>query len=172
MAVPPPRSLRLALLVSLALNLLLAAALAVLWLDPQRSADPIGVGPIRVPHAEKLLRVMPEADRAIAGEVVERHRAGIRAQLPPLHAARRELRDAFAADQPDPARIDAALAQVRKREAAAARAVQAMLREIAEKVSPDGRRALVTALALHRGHHHDRGHRRRERDTEPESGDR
>ena len=114
MAVPAPRSLRFALLVSLALNLLLAAALAVVWLDPQRSADPIGVGPIRVPHAEKLLRVLPDADRPIAGEIVEKHRSGIRAQLPPLHAARRELRDAFNADPPDPARIDAALKEVRK----------------------------------------------------------
>jgi uncharacterized membrane protein len=169
MSVPPLRSIRFALLVSVALNVLLGAALAVLWLDLQR--DPIGVGPIRVPHAERLLHVLPEADQPIAREVIERHRAGIREQLPALRAARRELRDAFTAEPSDSQRIDVALEQVRKREAATARAVQAMLRDVAGRISPEGRRALTTALALHRGHHggDHRGRReRRERDERDE----
>ncbi len=163
MSVPPVRSIRFALLLSVAVNLVLAAALAVLGLDPQRATVSIGVGPIRVPHPERLLRVLPEADRPLAREVIERHRAGIREQLPALHTARRELRDAFTAEPTDSRRIDAALAQVREREAAAAAAVQAMLRDLAGRVSPEGRRALTTALALHRGHHGGDHRSRRER---------
>jgi uncharacterized membrane protein len=154
----PSSRVRIALLVSLALNLLLAATLAVLWLTPA-PREPRGRGPFHLPRIEVLERRLPEADRPLLREVMAQHQATIHPLLPQLHAARQELREALAAEPYDATRVAAAFAAVRAGEAAIGGAIQAMLTELAGRVSPQGRQMLARALSRH--HHHGRGERHR-----------
>jgi uncharacterized membrane protein len=155
---------RWVLLVSVALNLLLAAIVASSWLHHRGGRGHGSGGTVRLPRAEVLAQLLPEADGPAVRAAYGRHRDSIRPQLEPLWEARREVRAALDADPYDAQRAEAALATLREREAALATAVHALLMDLSANVSPEGRAAIAKLSTTRHGHGHRRGGRDESRD--------
>ncbi|HET7845739.1 MAG TPA: periplasmic heavy metal sensor [Xanthomonadales bacterium] len=149
---------RWVLLLSVALNLLLAAVVGSAWLHHRGGGHGIG-GSVRLPRGEVLEKALPEADRPALRAAYDRHRDDVRAKLGPLWEARREVRDALAAEPFDASRAATALATLREREGAVAAAVHGLLVDLSGSVSPEGRAAIAklssTRHGRHRRHHGD-----------------
>jgi len=144
------------LLLSVTLNVLLAAVVGSAWLH-HRGGGGHGIGgSVGLPRAEVLEKVLPEGDRPALRAAYDRHRDDIRPKLGVLWEARREVRESLGAEPFDGARADAALAALRERESAVAAAVHALLVDLSASVSPEGR-AAIAKLSTSR---HGRGHRR------------
>ncbi len=153
-----------ALLLSIALNLLLGAALAAGWWQHGHGHGRGFGGAVRMPRAETLARVPPESDHAALDAAYARHRAKVRAGFGGMREARQDVRDALAAEPFDAARLDAALADMRERERVVAKEVHALLTDVSSNVSEEGRAAvakLVTSHRARRGTHHRRDDRAR-----------
>jgi uncharacterized membrane protein len=159
---------RWVLLVSVALNVLLAAVVASSWLHHRGGRGHGSGGSVRLPRAQVLAELLPEADRPAVHAAYDRHRERIRPQLEPLWDARKQVREALDADPYDGKRAEAALATLREREATLATAVHALLVDLSASVSPEGRAAIAKLSTTRHGHRHRRG----EREREPEPKDR
>ena len=167
MAAEPTPRFRVALLLSVVLNVLLAAMLAGGWMQHERGRG-MG-GAVRMPRAETLARVLPESDRAALDAAYERHRPQVRASFRAMREAKREVRAALNARPYDGARLAAALAAMRSEEARVAEAVHALLADVSGNVSDEGR-AAVARLVTSRRFGHPRRDRDRESRREPEPG--
>jgi uncharacterized membrane protein len=157
MTTSDPRFRRV-LLVSVAVNVLLAAVVASSWLRHGGARGHGSGGSVRLPRADVLAQLLPEADRAAVRAAYDRHRDGIRRQLAPLWEARREVRDALDADPYDGERTERALATLREREATLATAVHALLVDLAANASRDGRTALAKLGTTRHGGRHRGNH--------------
>lgn len=169
MATAPPPRFRTALLISIALNVLLLAAIATgLW--ARRHGPPPGDQAFRLPHPALVEHVVPPVDRAIVREIYAKHRREFRTRIGAMRRARREVRDALAADPFDGEALAARLATLREREATVATAAHAVLGELAARVSPEGRAALVK-LATERERRRSEQRRRERRREAAEARD-
>ena len=156
MTMSDPR-FRWVLLLSVALNVLLAAVVGSAWLAHRHGGGGHGIGgSVRLPRGEELEKVLPEADRAALRGAYDRHRDDIRPKLGALWDARREVHDALRTEPFDATRAATALATLREREAAVATAVHALLVDLSSSVSPEGRAAIAKVSTMRHG----RGHRR------------
>lgn len=162
MAAQPPR-FRLALLLSVVLNVLLGAMLAGGWLQHERGRGPGGA--VRMPRAETLERVLPESDHAALAAAYERHRPQVRASFHAMRQAKREVRAALNATPYDGDRLARALAEMRKHETRVAEAVHALLADVSANVSDQGRAAVAKLVTSRRF-----GHQRRDRPPRREPG--
>ena len=146
--------LRTALLLSLAVNVLLAAALAAgAWRQSGR-VEQAGV-PMRMPGPMQIARALPEEDRPVMRDVLAEHRGEMRPRIMEARRARQAVRDALLADPFDAAALERALAEMRMRDSEVVTFAQTLLAEVAGKVSPQGRQAMAKVI--------ERGRERRSR---------
>ena len=157
---------RIALLVSVCLNLLLAAALAgVAWRRPPVDT-PVERGDARsLPDARRLERVLTPERRAVVMETLGGDRRELRRSLGEVRAAQAEVQRLLRQPEFDADAFGAALAQVREREQATAERVHAGLQRLAERLHPRERALLADSMqrrVSHRGREPDgsRGHER------------
>ena len=143
-----PRTARIVLLLSLALNLALGVFVA--WHHgPWRDADRGRHGPA-LPHlfdVRALRRVVaPERADALT-PIFERHRPAMRARLLDLFAARGDVRRAIAAEPYDQQALQSAFARLREADRATAEEAQAMLAELLAVATPEERRKMSELMA-------------------------
>lgn len=141
--------LKLALMVSLAVNLFAVGVLAAgIW---HRG----GIGPGGRLHADGprgfegpglWRRALEGADEEAAEAVAARHRDGLRAIRREMAAAREATGMAMRADPFDRAALDEALARLRETDAARAQAVHAMMAEMLGAISAQGRAAVADRM--------------------------
>jgi Spy/CpxP family protein refolding chaperone len=160
-----PSSYRWLLLLSLALNLGLGAALlATHWHQPDaQHGGERRWG--RIPDSRQLARILDPADQAILGDVVQAHRAELSEHYRPLGHSRRALAEALRAEPFDPRALQSTFEQMRGAETGTANAMHAFMLDLATRVSPAGRHAIADRLERH-----GRGHGRQDRagpGTEP-----
>jgi Spy/CpxP family protein refolding chaperone len=152
MAVSRSRLLRIALVISLALNVFVAAAIvadAVThrgWVGEQlgfrdRRPDPFGV-----PSPRRLRGVLSEPDRAILEATMETHRPRFRDQLKGMFEARRAVADAVRAEPFDQAKLRTAFADLQARHGALASEAQEMLSDLVGRLGPEGRAKIAELL--------------------------
>lgn len=134
----PKPSLRLALTLSLALNLFLLAVLAAPYVFP---SPPRQRGEARM--AERIVQRLPEADRPIFRSAHERHAATLQRTFQAVREARAQMRDALGAEPFDPAKFDQAVRTWRQTSDAAQQAIHAMMLDAAPRMSVEGRVALL-----------------------------
>jgi uncharacterized membrane protein len=152
-----PRNYRYLLLLSLALNLGLGAALfTAQWQHQQSRQEGADRRWSRIPNPRLLARTLDEADRKILLEVVEGHRDRLGERFRPLGGARRELAEALRAEPFDPAAMQRAFERTRDSESGTAEAMHAFMLELATRVSADGRKRIADQLERGRhGHRHE-----------------
>lgn len=161
---------RIALLVSVCLNLLLAAALAgMAWRKPAPVEAAVDPGDARsLPDARRLERVLTPERRAVVMETLGSDRRELRRSLGEVRAAQAEVQRLLRQPEFDAEAFGVALAQVRAREQATAERVHAGLQRLAERLLPR-ERALLAESMQRRGSHRGRepnGSRGRERERE------
>ena len=167
MATPLAPRFRVVLLLSLALNVLLGAALASVWWQHQERGRGIG-GAVHMPRAEALAKVLPDGDRAALDAAYARHRPEVRASFQGMREARREVRAALTASPFDAARLERALTAMREHEARVAEAVHALLTDVSSSVSEAGRAAIAKQVTSRRHGHGSRRDRRPPHEQRPE----
>ena len=146
-------ALRWLLVASLALNVGLLSGIAWEHFDrddePRRMHMRMARGTM-MPNPHLLRRVLPEERRAVADAVLANHRPQIHATVGAVFEARARVHALVTAETIDRPALDRAFADLRARDAEAARAVQAMLTELVTQLTPEERRAL--GEAVHRRH--------------------
>lgn len=165
--------LRWFLLGSLALNVTLGAALALPYVAPGfygRQAgqehrtrgwrDP-------VPSIWRVRRLLGEERSELVKSVMQAHRPRIRETFPAMRAARAEVRRQMQAEPIDGEALRRAFAELRARDAATSAAVQEMLADLMQQLTPAERTRIVESMPEPRG----RGRGRRERGREDRAND-
>jgi uncharacterized membrane protein len=101
-------------------------------------------GPMPPPNFEQRLhtlwRDMPAADQPIAQGILDQHMSEIMEKLRQFRPANQHVVQVMHADPFDPAEAKAAFDTANQRGADLRTAIQSMLIEIAQKVSPEGRK--------------------------------
>jgi uncharacterized membrane protein len=145
---------RIALLVSVCLNLLLAAALAgMAWRKPSSVDAAVDSGHARsLPDARRLERVLTPERRAVVMETLGRDRRELRRSLGEVRAAQAEVQRLLRQPEFDVEAFGAALAQVREREQVTAERVHAGLQRLAERLQPRERELLAESMQRRRSH--------------------
>lgn len=149
---------RLLLIVSLAANLLLGGIFAGGFIEAWRRGPEPADGrppPFRL-HMGRMLEHLPEDVRDRAQALMERHRGEMHGSVRAMRRARREMRAALVAEPFDPARLEAALAELRTRGGAAQASMHGAMLELASDLTPEARRALAEGLARPRRPRHRR----------------
>lgn len=165
---PMPQRYRWLLLLSLALNLGLATALvAHHWHQSERPGSDERRW-ARLPDSRQLVKALDGPDRDILSAVLESHREALGSNFRPLGDARRDIAEALRADPFDPTALDRAFAQTRDREGNMANAMHAFMRDLATRVSAQGRQRI--ADRMERGRHgHGGRHRKPEMPTDSDA---
>lgn len=156
-----PRTYRYLLLLSLALNLGLGAALvAIHWHHPGSEQADGERRWSRIPNPRMLAGALDDADRKILMDVIETHRGALGERFRPLGHARRELAQALRAEPFDPAAMQSAFDQMRDSESGTAQAMHAFMLDLATRVSASGRQRIADQLERNgHGHHGDHAER-------------
>ena len=146
--------LRVLLVVSLALNVAVAAGFAWHHFNGHEGRRDghrmLVVRGAMMPNPRVLRAVLSEERQAVVDAVLAEHRLAIRSNVREVFQARTAVHDLMTADTIDRAALDRAFADLRARDAEAATAVQAMLTDLVTELTPEERRAL--AEAVHRRH--------------------
>ncbi|MFY8136057.1 MAG: periplasmic heavy metal sensor [Aquimonas sp.] len=165
--------IRIALLVSLGLNLLLAVAAGGLWWRQRAAPVPHEALEARsLPDPRRIARALPAERRALVREALAPDRAAFAEDLRALRAAHAEVRDALRARPFEADSLATALSDVRERERAMAERVHGGLLRLSVQLT-DAERAQLADSVPRRDHHHgrerEREHRGRDREERPES---
>lgn len=154
---------RAVLLVSLSLNLLLAAGLGALWWRLHNVPPPADAVEARsLPDPRRIARALPPERRALVRAALSPDRAAFAEDLRALRAAHAEVRDALRAQPYVESDLRAALAEVRERERAMAERVHAGLQRLATELT-DAERAQLADSVPRRDHQRGRGGEHSER---------
>lgn len=148
MSAPLSRTARVALLLSLALNL--ALLVFVGWHHGPWRDDGRGRHAPPLPHlfdVRALRRVIPPERADVLKPIFEAHRPEMRTRLHELFAARGDVRRAIAAEPFDRAQLESAFARLREADRATAEEAQAMLAELLAVATPDERRKMSELMA-------------------------
>lgn len=143
-----PRTLRIVLLLSLALNVALGVFVAWHhgpWRDGDRGRHAPGL-----PHlfdVRALRRVVPPEREDVIRPIFEQHRPEMRRRLHELFAARGDVRRAIAAEPYDRAQLESAFARLREADRATAEQAQLMLAELLAVATPEERRKMSELMA-------------------------
>ncbi|MFC4728326.1 periplasmic heavy metal sensor [Coralloluteibacterium thermophilus] len=149
-----PRPWRIALVVSLLVNVLLAAALATFALrSPEEPPRTRGGGLAGMPHPRALAEAFGEERRVLLHEIWDTHRETMRPRWRAMHAARQDISNALRAQPFVRADLDAAFARLRAADAEMAETAQAALGDFAERLDDAERARLADMLEPppHRG---------------------
>jgi len=161
-----PASVRWLLLLSLALNVALGAALVLPMVASEHyrghRSGSHSHGRDHMPNPRHLRRLLGEERASLVDAEVDRHRERIRATFPPLHAARATVHAAMHAEPFDRAALDHAFAELRARDAATAEAVQAMLADVIAQLTPEERARIATSMEMRERERQERREKRRE----------
>jgi len=131
-----PRTLAVALLVALALNLFLGSVIAGHWMQSsQRSWSATSI-------VERRAERLPGADATVLRTVFEARRADLEASFDALRAAREQARAAAGAEPFEAEVLAGALAEVRARTHDLHEGFHELYLEVAPRLSAEGRRAL------------------------------
>lgn len=164
MTVASPR-LRFVLLLSLALNCALLAALGLIWWHHHPVDGGYG-GVVRMPQMQILEQVMPGTDHAALHAAYARLRPDVHARFSAVLRSKEAVRQALGAEPFDPQALARALEAMRADEQGIATVAHALLVEVASQTSAEGRQALariVTSRRLWHGHErHRHGHQERD----------
>jgi len=96
---------------------------------------------------DRVADALPPDQRSTFLSVMEKHRSDIVAAGAAVRDARTKVRDLMASDQFDRTATEAAMGDLRERQTAFQRALQAAFVEAAQALPPDGRRQMVSAGA-------------------------
>ena len=129
------RLLGIALLVSIAVNVLLAGIVIGRWVD--HGAHP---GSSRFDREAAREALSPEA-RTVVDQIWERHQASVRDKFKAAKEARRDFEALLQADVVDRAALDQAQAEMSARWAEARAEMSRSMTELALALSPDDRKA-------------------------------
>lgn len=169
MTMPSTRKLAIALAISIGLNLFLGGAITSAWLVKRQ------YGGLRPPPQAGMagdfdfrggLAALGGEARPLAREVRREYGPRLREAGKAIHDARREVGRMLRADEIDPAKLNAALADLRARSDGAQAVMHQVLMEAITKLTPDQRRKFLEA-ATRRG---PRGDRRPPRGGQPSEG--
>ncbi len=109
-----------------------------------------------LPSPRELHAVLPDNDQIKLNQLLQANRAGFHQRLDALFAARQQVADAVRSEPFDRARLEAAFAALREREAAMAAGSQAWLADFIARIGPENR-AKVAELLTRRHQHRDKG---------------
>ena len=147
------RRLRLLLVASLALNLFFVAAIAVSAIaDHGRFGGLLGFGSshgprmVGMPNPRQLREVLDDRGQQILESMLEARRDTFHANLVPMFEARTALSQAIAAEPFDRAKVEAALAVLRDREAVLHAGAQNLILELAAQLNADQRAKIAELL--------------------------
>lgn len=163
------RTARMALLASLALNIVLVVALLIAapWSHAHREGSRggrhAGVFPGLIDPRALREALAPEHQAAL-DEALQSHREAMRARLGALFDARRDVRAAIVADPFDRAVLDAAFERLRSAETATANEAQALLGDVLVQTTAAERQRLAELMPRRPGRHRD-GERKPDRDA-------
>ena len=168
MNAPLSRTARIALLLSLALNVALGAMLA--WHHGPWRGERGGRHAPSLPHlfdVRALRRVIPDERQPVLQPIFEKHRPEMRSRLHALFAARGDVRQAIAAEPFDPVALQSAFARLREADRATAEQAQTMMAEVLAVATPEERRKMAEIMARSAS----RGRAWRERHAREKQGD-
>ncbi|MGE5539368.1 MAG: periplasmic heavy metal sensor [Gemmatimonas sp.] len=135
------RRWRIALLASVALNLLLAGVIGV-WV-----ARPMFRGPAPQPEfgrvIDRMANRLPDSDAAVLRRAYDAHREEIARLGQNVRRTRERVRAALRADPFDAGALAAAMGEMRAARNGVEDAIQSVMREGAAEMSPEGRRTLA-----------------------------
>lgn len=136
------RWLRIALIVSIALNLFFVGVIGVWAVKPllrDREGPPVGA----TSFTERMASRLPEADKPILRQAFQKRHDDIRRLFDEARAAQRDARRSLRANPFDPDAFSAASDRVRAARDAAQIAIQQAVREAATSMSQEGRAKLA-----------------------------
>jgi uncharacterized membrane protein len=146
------KRLRLLLVISLAVNLFFIGAIAVSAVTGHgRLGGMLGFGPPHgprltgMPNPRQLRGGLDDRGQQILESMLATRRDAFHVNLDAMFEARQTVADALAAKPYDPAKVEAAMAALREREAVLATGAQTMILELAARLD-DGQRAKVAEL--------------------------
>ena len=148
MTMPSNRKLAIALAISIGLNLFLVGAIASAWLVKRQ------YGALRPPPQAGMagdfdfrggLAALGGEARPLAREIRREHGPRLREAGKAMQEARREVGRMLRAEEMDPAALDKALADLRKRSDEAQAAMHEVLMESITRLTPDQRRLFLEA---------------------------
>ena len=132
---------RTVLVLSLALNLLLAGVVGVWVVRPIFRGPPAPMDFGRV--VERMSHRLSETDAAALKKAYAAHRDEMSRLNDEIRNARRKVRDVLQSDSFDPDALKAAMDEVRAARSQLEAAIQNVMREGATAMSPEGRRRLA-----------------------------
>jgi uncharacterized membrane protein len=160
------RPVRFVLLVSLSLNLLLAAGLGGLWWRGTLAPPPGEALEARsLPDPRRIARALPPERRALVREALAPDRVAFADDLRALRSAHSGVREVLRRQPFDASALDAALAEVRERERAMAERVHGGLLRLSVQLT-DAERAQLADSVPRRDHQRGRGGEHSERHRE------
>lgn len=141
------RSMRIVLIVSLALNLALGAALGQwIWKSHHHpSPRPMHEGPSMF-RPDALRGALSPEHGDMVDEVLARHRDAMHSRIQQLRLARDSVQTAMLADPFQPERLDAAFANLRNAETNTASEAHAMLAEVTALAKPEERERIAELM--------------------------
>ena len=152
MAASLSKPMRIVLILSLALNLFGIGAITASavthdgWLAEMVGSRDHRLRIMGIPSSRQLRAALPENDQAILEQVLDVHRPKLREKLRDLFAARRTVAEAVRAEPFDRARLDAAFAALREREASIAAEAQATISDLIARLDAEGRDTVAELL--------------------------
>jgi len=150
------RQQRILVVVSLALNVFLIAAVAADaftdrgWLGGPFGHDRPPPRLVGMPSPRELRAVLSDSDQAILEQSMQANRGKFHERLDAMSAARQAVADAIKAEPFDPAKLAAAFAALREQEAALSSNTQDMLADFISKLDADGRAKVAVLLTQRR----------------------
>lgn len=155
-----PRWLTIVAVVSLAINLMIAGAVAGHLLSGRHHVwreSEVMRGETRMPDRpgeaviQRMTAAVPPENRAVFLAVIAEHRQQIADAGRQVRDARIKVRDAIAADPFDRAKLDQAFAALRERSQQLQASLHATVSDAASKLPPDARAQLADFNRLRRG---------------------
>lgn len=157
------RIVGIALLVSLAVNLLLVGLLAAHLLRGSSGHRGEHAPLPGLPSMHQLSRELSEPSRDALRTILQSHRRDIREQLGASRQSRRDVAAALLADPFDAAVLQSAFAHQREQDARIAEQIQNALVEFAQTLDAEQRQSLLRAMASrHEGRDRSRSRRPRQ----------
>lgn len=169
MSAPLSRTVRVALLLSLVLNVALGGMLA--WQHGPWGRDARHRHAPALPHlfdVRALRKVIPDERRHVLEPVFEKHRPEMRSRLHDLFAARGDVRQAIAAEPFDRVQLESAFTRLREADRSTAEQAQLMMAEVLAAATPEERKKMSELMARSAS----RGRAWRERRAQERQGER
>ena len=137
------RWIRLALIGSIALNLFFVGVVGVWAVKPLWRDRPGGPGPVAGGIAERMVQRLPDADKPILGQALQKRQDDIRRLLDEARAAQQDARRSLRANTFDPSAFSAASDRTRAARDGVQAAIHQAVREAATTMSREGRAKLA-----------------------------